>query len=103
MSPEKKSKLEQNSATILQSTPKRRGRPRGMKNGMGKKNTGSKNKTSSRKQGKAKGKKSDNVANVVDDKENIPSEELIANFRIHGRSRGETGCTSPVKKNLKEK
>ena len=35
---------------------------------------------------------------VVDDKENIPSEELIANFRIYGRSKGETGCNSPVKK-----
>ena len=45
----------------------------------------------------------DNVANVVDDKENIPSEELIANFRINGRSRGETGCTSPFKNNLQEK
>ena len=37
MSPEKKSKLELNSATIFQSTPKRRGRPRGIKNGKGKK------------------------------------------------------------------
>ena len=35
--PRKKSKLELNSATILQSTPKRRGRPPGVKNGKGKK------------------------------------------------------------------
>ena len=40
---------------------------------------------------------------MVDDKENIPSEELIDNFRIYGKSKGEMGCNSPVKKNLQEK
>ena len=108
--PRKKAKIEVNSATILQSTPKRRGpgRPPGAKNKKGpgaknKKGKGSKKQTSSRKQGKAKGKKGD--TNVVDDKENIPSEELIDNYRIYGKSKGETGCNSPVKKktNVKAK
>ena len=114
--PKKKAKIEVNSATILQSTPKRRGRgrPKGAINKVvpganNKKGKGHKiqKKTSSRKKGKAKGKKGDtNVADdtdMVDDKENNPSQELIANFRIYGTSKGETGCNSPVKKNIKEK
>ena len=38
--------------------------------------------------------------NLVDDKENIPSQETIAEFKNkkHGKSNGATGCTSPVKK-----
>ena len=65
-------------------------------------------KTSSRKNGKGKkGKKGDESkgdtneaddTDLVDDKENNPSQQLIDNFRTYGRSKGETGCNSPVKK-----
>ena len=64
-----------------------------------------KKKTSSRKNGKGKGKKGDESkgdtneaddTDLVDDKENNPSQELIDNFRTYGTSKGETGCNSPV-------
>ena len=40
---------------------------------------------------------------MVDDKENNPSQELIAKFRIYGTSKGETGSNSPVKKKYHRK
>ena len=105
-----------NSATILQSTPKKRGRGRpkdakkkvvsGANNKKGKGHKIQK-KTSSRKNGKGKGKKGDESkgdtneaddTDLIDDMENNPSQQLIDNFRTYGTSKGETGCNSPVKK-----
>ena len=124
----KKAKMEKNSDIILQSTPKKRGRgrPKGAKNKVvsgannkkGKGHKIQKKQTSSRKNGKGKkGKKGDESTgdtneaddtNLVDDKENNPSQKLIDNFRTYGTSKGETstskgetGCNSPVKKKKK--
>ena len=130
MSPkQKKTRMEKNSDIILQSTPKKRGRgrPKGSKNkkvsGANKKGIGhkiQKKQTSSRKNGKGKniqkgGESTGDTneaddTNLVDDKENNPSQKLIDNFRTYGTSKGETGtskgetgCNSPVKKNIKAK
>ena len=125
--PKKNPKLEHNTASnilsvnsgnnIQSSTPKRgRGRPPGAKN----KHSKNRNMTilpksnenwmhgKSRKRGK-KGKannksvSNDNAREQKDDKENIPSEAHIAEFKEQGSMASATGVVSPVKKKSPKK
>ena len=106
------------SLNIMQSTPKRRGRPKGAKNIHSErkkscyKSDSKWNSSSHVKLGKKRVDKNVNVSKVVkqpenfdfvDDKENTyPSDEVIAQYREKS-SHSVTGCNSPVKKKSPKK